>query len=125
MIMQNPYLAILGLFLFAITLGLAFVVLSHLIGKKKYSQEKMMPYECGINPVGAPRTEFSVKFFLVAVIFIAFDVEVVFLYPWAVLFRDFIRDGLGVFVFTEMMIFIGILAVGLIYVYGKKALKWE
>jgi NADH-quinone oxidoreductase subunit A len=122
---SNPYIAICLIFLFAVILGLSFVVISSLIGRKKYSQAKMMPYECGINPVGEPRAEFSVKFFLVAMLFIIFDVEVVFLYPWAVLFKDFVRSGQGVFVLTEMMIFLGILMIGLIYIYGKKALKWE
>ena len=101
------------------------VILSYLLGAKQATPTKLMPYECGINPTGEPRTEFSVKFFLVAVLFIIFDVEVVFLFPWAVLFQEFIQEGLGVFVFVEMMIFLGILLIGLIYIYGKQALKWE
>jgi len=70
--MDNPYLAVFCLFLFAIILGLTFVLLSYLIGNKKYSKTKMMPYECGIDPVGGPRAQFSVKFFLVAMLFIIF-----------------------------------------------------
>ena len=123
--MNNPYLAIFCLFLFALLLGVGFVIISHFIGQKRPSTAKMMPYECGIDPLGAPRAEFSVKFFLVAMIFIVFDVEVAFLFPWAVLFKGFMKAGLGGLVFAEMMIFMGILLMGLIYVYGKKALKWE
>lgn len=121
----NPYIPILMLFGLAALLGGIILGLSHLLSPKKMTPEKGLPYECGINPLGSTRHPFSVKFYLVAMLFILFDVEVVFLYPWAVLYKDFVKAGLGPFVFIEMLIFLGILAVGLAYVYGKRALKWE
>ena len=84
-----------------------------------------MSYECGLDPIGSARERFPVKFYLVAMLFILFDVEVVFLYPWAVLFKEFVRSGSGIFVFTEMLIFLGILVAGLLYIYGQRALDWE
>ncbi len=114
------------LFALAALIGGAILALSHLFSpRSKMSEEKGMTYECGLSPVGNARHRFSVKFYLVAMLFILFDVEVVFLYPWSVLYRDFVRSGLGGFVLIEMGIFLGILVVGLIYVYGRKALEWE
>ena len=74
-------------------------------------------------PVGDARVRFSVKFYLVAMLFIVFDIEVVFLYPWAVVFRDLLRKGS--FIFTEMMLFVGVLLIGLIYVWRKGGLEWD
>lgn len=122
---MNEYLNLIGLFLFAGLVAGGFVTLSHYLGKKKKTPEKGLPYECGIDPVGDPRRKFAVKFCVVAMIFIIFDIEVVFLYPWAVLFKEFVAAGLGSFVFIEMMVFLGILAVGLAYVFGRKAIEWE
>ena len=122
---MNPYIPLLLLFAFATLIAGGFLGLSHLLGPKKQSAEKSLPYECGIDPVGEPRERFSVKFYLVAMLFILFDVEVVFLYPWAVLFKDFVREGAGVFVLVEMSIFLGILVVGLLYIYGRRAIDWS
>ena len=82
-----------------------------------------MPYECGLDPVGNARMRFPVKFFIIAMLFILFDVEAVFLYPWAIVFRQF--NQFKGFVFLEMAVFIGILLVGFIYVWKKGALEWE
>ena len=120
-----PYLSLLFLFAFAGLIGGGFLLLSHLLGPKKKGLEKDLPYECGVNSVGSARERFSVKFYLVAMLFILFDVEVVFLYPWAVLFKEFVRAGGGLFLFIEMAIFLGILVVGLIYIYGRRALEWK
>lgn len=119
------YLPLFFLFLFAVLVVGGFLVLSHLLGPKKRNFIKELPYECGINPVGSAKQKIAVKFYLVAMLFIVFDVEVVFLYPWAVLFRDYVQAGFGTFLFIEMGIFLGILVLGLIYVYGQRALKWE
>ena len=89
------------------------VLLSTLVGKHRYSREKFQPYECGMTPTGDARERFSVKFYLVAMLFILFDVEAVFLYPWAVLLKE-----LKMFGFWEMMVYIGIVLVGLFYVWG-------
>lgn len=122
---MNPYISLLMLFAVAGLMGGTILVLSHLLGPRKKGVEKGMSYECGINSGKGSRERLSVKFYLVAMLFILFDVEVVFLYPWAVLYRDFIRAGSGLFVLIEMLVFLGILVVGLLYIYGRKALRWE
>lgn len=122
---MSPYIPLLMLFAIGLALSGGFILLSSVIGKKKYNREKMGPYECGLDPIGSPRQRFSVKFYLVAILFILFDIEVAFLYPWAALFNDFKAAGLGMFVFVEMMIFLGVLALGLIYVFNRRALEWE
>jgi NADH-quinone oxidoreductase subunit A len=106
---------------FAIALGLATVIvlLSQFVGQHKSGLAKMSPYECGVQPIGDARGRFSVKFYLVAMLFILFDVEAVFLYPWAVILRE-----LKMFGFWEMMVYIGIVLVGLFYVWKKGVLDW-
>jgi NADH-quinone oxidoreductase subunit A len=98
----------------------AIVALSALLGKHRPSQTKLQAYECGITPTGDARQRFSVKFYLVAMLFILFDVEAVFLYPWAVVFRE-----LKMFGFWEMLIYIGIVLVGFFYVWKKGVLDWS
>jgi NADH-quinone oxidoreductase subunit A len=95
------------------------LLLSSLIRPSKYSEEKLIPYECGENPVGSPWIQFNIRFYVFALIFIIFDVEVAFLVPWAVVFKK-----LGMFAFIEGLIFIAILAVGLAYVWAKGDLQW-
>jgi NADH-quinone oxidoreductase subunit A len=123
---MNPYIPLLLLFAFAATIAGGLLILSHLLSpKRRTSPEKALPYECGIDPVGSTRERFSIKFYLVAMLFILFDVEVVFLYPWAILFKEFANAGWGLFLFIEMAVFLGILVVGLIYIYGRRAIEWE
>jgi NADH-quinone oxidoreductase subunit A len=93
--------------------------LSWLLGKRKPTRAKMSPYECGMTPVGDARARFSVKFYLVAMLFILFDVEAVFLYPWAVILRD-----LKMFGFWEMLVYIAVVLVGFFYVWKKGVLDW-
>jgi NADH-quinone oxidoreductase subunit A len=95
------------------------LLLSSLIRPSKYSAEKLISYECGENPVGSPWVQFNIRFYVFALIFIIFDVEVAFLVPWAVVFKK-----LGMFAFIEGLIFIAILAVGLAYVWAKGDLQW-
>jgi NADH-quinone oxidoreductase subunit A len=123
--MLGAYLPILVLVVVAVLFGLASLTFSSLIGQKKPSAVKLAPYECGCEPVGNARDRFSIKFYLIAMFFILFDIEAVFLYPWAVVFKKFIRAGSGVFIFTEMLVFIVILFVGYIYIWKKGALEWE
>ena len=123
--MNNPYLSVLILIGIALAFSGAFIGISALLGPRKPTQEKLDPYECGMPPLGDARERFSVKFFLVAILFILFDVEAVFLFPWAVLFRDFQKMGMGVFIFWEMTAFLLILVLGLVYVWKRKALEWE
>lgn len=117
--------SLLFLFLLAAGASAAIVGLSVIIGRRKGPKERSIPYECGLDPVGKPRTRASLKFFLVAVLFIIFDVEVVFLYPWAIVFKDFVKQGQGTLMFMEMAVFLGVLALGFIYVWGRGALEWE
>jgi NADH-quinone oxidoreductase subunit A len=100
--------------------SIGILVATTFIGPKKSFPEKMEPFECGEHQLFSPKLRFSVKFYLVALLFVIFDIEAVFLYPWAVLFKE-----LGLFGFVEMMIFIAVLAVGLIYVWKRGALEWE
>ncbi len=95
----------------------AIVSLSWLIGQRKPTRAKMSPYECGMAPVGDARQRFSVKFYLVAMLFILFDVEAVFIYPWAIILRDLKKFGLW-----EMLVYIGIFLVGFFYVWKKGVL---
>ena len=118
--MLGAYLPILVLVVIAVAFGLGSVIFSTLIGPKKPSAVKLAPYECGCEPVGSARERFSIKFYLIAMLFILFDIEAVFLYPWAVIFKR-----LGVFGLMEMGVFIVILFVGYVYVWKKGALEWE
>ncbi len=104
----------------ALALSGTIVLLSTFVGKHRYNRVKMSPYECGMIPVGDARERFSVKFYLVAMLFILFDVEAVFLYPWAVLLKE-----LKMFGFWEMLVYIGIVLVGLFYVWKKGVLDWS
>jgi NADH-quinone oxidoreductase subunit A len=118
--MIGAYFPVIILVGVATAFGLGSLIFSSIIGPKKYSKVKMAPYECGCEPVGSARERFSVKFYLIAMLFILFDIEAVFLYPWAVLYRK-----LGLFGLMEMGVFILILLVGYIYVWKKGALEWE
>jgi NADH-quinone oxidoreductase subunit A len=113
------YLPLLLHFGIAFLLAVAIVVLSWLVGQHKPGLAKLSPYECGVQPIGDARGRFSVKFYLVGMLFILFDVEAVFLYPWAVILRE-----LKMFGFWEMIIYIGIVLVGLFYVWKKGVLDW-
>ncbi len=100
--------------------GLVFVNISKWLGPKRPTEEKLSTYESGMEPVKTARERFSVKFYLVAMFFIVFDIEIVFMYPWAVQFRN-----LGWFGFVEMMVFLLVLLVGLVYIFRKGALRWH
>ena len=120
------YLPILIHVLFALALAVVIVVLSTLVGKHRPSRAKLQPYECGVTPTGDAREPFSVKFYLVAMVFILFDVEAIFLYPWAYIFKDLARDAATKwFGFVEMMFYVAILLVGYIYLWKKGALDWH
>lgn len=106
--------------LFAGALAGAMLAIGEFMGPKRLTQVKLEPFECGSSPIGPQRQRFSVKFYLIAMLFIIFDVEVVFLYPWAVVFRD-----LGLFGLVEMTFFIFILAAALVYVWRRGALEWD
>ncbi len=117
---MNEYIPVVIMLFLAAATAVGMLVATTLIGPKKKFADKMEPFECGSSPIVSPKLRFSVKFYLVALFFVIFDLETVFVYPWAVLFRD-----LGLFGFVEMMVFIGILAVGLVYVWRRGALEWQ
>ena len=102
------------------------VILSTFVGQRKRTRTKLMPYECGKDPVGSARERFSVKFYLIAMIFILFDIEVIFLVPWAAVYKVLAAQGpaMRTFAYLEMMIFIGLLFVGYIYIVKKGAFDW-
>lgn len=117
---MNEYAGIGILFLFSVVVGGTILLLNWLLGpKQKQSAKKSAPYECGVEPFELPRGRFSIKFYVSAMLFVAFDVEVLFLYLWAVLFRE-----LGWLGFVEMSAFLVVLAGGLAYAWRKGALKW-
>lgn len=123
--MESPYFAIGVVCAFGLLLGAGFIALSALIGPKRPTKAKLAPYECGVDQPRAPRRRFAVHFFLVAMLFLIFDVEVTFLFPWAILVREFKAAGLGGFIVFEGLMFIAVLAVGLLYVWKRGALDWE
>lgn len=122
--MQSSYLdtyaPLLLMFLLACGLAGALVAVSTLVGRHKRTREKDQPYECGIRPTGDAREPFSVHFYMVALVFILFDIEAIFLYPWALVYRD-----LSLFGFVEMVLYIVILLAGYIFLWKKGALDWD
>src|SRR5260370_15906899 len=121
------YLPVLLMFVVAAGFAVTSITLSQLVGQRKRTRTKLMPYECGKDPVGSAHERFSVKFYLIAMIFILFDIEVIFLVPWAVVFKRLASAeyGLRNLVYFEMLLFIALLAVGLIYVIKKGAFDWS
>jgi len=119
------YLPIVLMFVVAFGFAAGNVLLSQLVGQHKATRTKTMPYESGKDPVGSARARFSVKFYLVAMIFILFDIELIFLMPWAVVFRKLVvEDGLRWLAYAEMMIFVALLLVGYIYIWKKGLFEW-
>jgi len=120
------YLPILLMFIVAGGFAVGNVLLSQFVGQRKRTRTKLMPYECGKDPVGSARERFSVKFYLIAMIFILFDIEVIFLVPWAAVFKSLASqsDAMRWFVYLEMMVFVGLLLAGYIYVVKKGAFDW-
>src|SRR5216117_3072716 len=112
------YFPILLMFVVAAGFALTFIGLSQLVGQRKRTPTKLMPYECGKDPVGSARERFSVKFYLIAMIFILFDIEVIFLVPWAVVFKTLASPAFGMrtLIYVEMMVFVGLLLAGYVYV---------
>lgn len=132
--MAVDYGPVLVALLVGLALGVIFLVLAMLLGPKHESAEKLAPFECGSEPIGSPRVRFSVKFYQVAILFLVFDIESAFLYPWAVLFRKLSCTGqvvsntcLGTvtaFGFVEMLVFLAVLVAALAYTWRKKAIGW-
>jgi NADH-quinone oxidoreductase subunit A len=113
----------------ALAVGFAglFTALAVLIGPKATNPDKLKPFECGSEPIGSPRGRYSVRFYQVAILFLVFDIEAAFMYPWAVLYNQLSHVGgqISVFGFVEMLLFVAILVVALAYVWRKKAIGWD
>ncbi|MDT5159675.1 MAG: NADH-quinone oxidoreductase subunit [Acidobacteriota bacterium] len=121
----SDYLPIALMFIVAVGFAGGNVLLSQLVGQHKATRTKTMPYECGKDPVGSAHERFSVKFYLVAMIFILFDIELIFLLPWAVVFRDFVvKYRYGTLIYVEMMTFVALLLVGYVYIRKKGMFEW-
>src|SRR6516162_9418106 len=114
------YFPVLLQALIAMALAAGLLTVSYLLGKRVRNRVKDTPYECGITPTGDARERFSVKFYLVAMLFILFDIEAIFLYPWAVVYRE-----LKMFGFIEMLIFVVLILSGFFYIWKKGALEWS
>ena len=118
--MISTYLPALVMFIIAAVFAIALFTLTSVLGTKKMTREKAIPYESGMDTEGANQVRLSVKFYLTAILFVVFDIEAVFMYPWAAIFRQ-----LGWFGLLEMFAFITVLAITLVYAWKKGALEWE
>ena len=123
--MAVDYTPVLVTILFGIGFSVLFTILAMTLGPKHVSAEKLATFECGSDPVGSARERFGVKFYMVALLFIVFDIESVFIYPWGALLRDLHGEGLGWFAYFEMLSFMATLAIGLVYVWRKGALEFN
>lgn len=123
--MDNNYLALILMILTGLGFGFVSLKAHEFLGPKKPTHEKRTTYESGMEPVKSAHERFSVKFYLVAMLFILFDIEVVFMYPWAVTYTSFFESGNGGFALFAMLLFIVTLLVGYIYILKKGALKWD
>ena len=118
--LPSEYLPILIFIIIALAFGLGALLIGTVFRLKKPYFEKLMPYESGITPTGEPRNRFAIRFYIIAMLFVVFDVEAIFIYPWAIVF-----DKIGIYAFIEMILFIVILLVGYIYAWKKEAFRWD
>ncbi|MBU4321207.1 MAG: NADH-quinone oxidoreductase subunit A [Thermodesulfovibrionales bacterium] len=118
--LPSEYLPVLIFIIIATAFGLGALLIGTIFRLKKPYFEKLMPYESGITPTGEPRTRVAIRFYIIAMLFVVFDVEAIFIYPWAIVF-----DEIGIIAFIEMVLFIGILLVGYIYAWKKEAFQWD
>jgi NADH-quinone oxidoreductase subunit A len=124
--MLENYFPVLVFILVGLAFGCVPILLGWLVAPNRPDSEKLSPFECGFEAFEDARMKFDVRFYLIAIIFILFDLEIAFLVPWSVLFKDIVAsDFMRMFGFIEMMIFIGILAIGYVYAWVKGALDWE
>lgn len=118
--MLAEYLPTLLFLIVATGIGIALIIVGNVLGPKRPSDEKLSPYECGFDAFENARMPFDVRYYLVAILFIVFDLEIAFVFPWAVVFRE-----LGVFGLVEMGVFLTLLVIGFVYVWKRGALEWE
>jgi NADH-quinone oxidoreductase subunit A len=118
--MLGEYLPVLLFLIVSTGIGVALLIVGAVLGPKRPGADKLSPYECGFEAFEDARMKFDVRYYLIAILFIVFDLEIAFVFPWAVIFRS-----LGVFGLVEMGIFLGLLVLGFAYVWKKGALEWE
>ena len=125
--MLENYLPVLIFLIIGTLVGIGPILVGFLLGPHKPDSEKLSPYECGFEAFEDSRMKFDVRYYLVAILFIIFDLEIAFLFPWAVVLKDFVAEdgGSGLFIFLAMMLFLAVLVVGFIYEWKKGALEWE
>jgi NADH-quinone oxidoreductase subunit A len=123
--MTHSFIPILLMLFAAVALAAVFLGLNWVIGRHQRNPSKLSAYESGVPMLDTNRKRVNVRFYQIAMLFILFDIEAAFLYPWAVIYRDASRGGAGMFLFGEMLIFIALLGVGYVYVWKKKAFDWK
>jgi NADH-quinone oxidoreductase subunit A len=124
--MLETYFPILVFVLVGVVFGVAPILLGWLLGNRKPYAEKLSPYECGFEAFEDARMKFDVRYYLIAIIFILFDLEIAFLFPWAAIFKEIVQnESIKWFGFVEMVVFVAILVVGYVYAWAKGALEWE
>ena len=123
--MTYSFIPILLMLIAAVALGAVFLSLNTVLGKKQRNPAKLAPYESGVPLLDSNRKRMNVRFYQIAMLFILFDIEAAFLYPWAVIYRDAARGPSAWFIFGEMLLFILLLGVGYVYVWKKKAFDWK
>ena len=125
--MTNSYIPILIMLFVAVALGAVFLSLNWMLGRHQRNPSKLAPYESGVPLLDENRKRVNVRFYQIAMLFILFDIEAAFLYPWAVIYRDatVTPNGISWFIFMEMLVFVLLLGVGYVYVWKKKALDWN
>jgi NADH-quinone oxidoreductase subunit A len=123
--MTNSYIPILILLIVAAGMGAFFLGLNWILGRHQRNPSKLAPYESGVPLLDVNRKRVNVRFYQIAMLFILFDIEAAFLYPWAVIYRDAVRGPAAWFIFGEMLVFMLLLGVGFVYVWKKKVLDWK
>ncbi len=124
--MLENYFPILVFILVGVAIGVLPILLGWLVAPNRPDSEKLSPYECGFEAFEDARMKFDVRYYLIAIIFILFDLEIAFLFPWATIFKEIVETpAIKLFGFVEMMVFIAVLVVGYVYAWAKGALEWE
>ncbi|MGM0578011.1 MAG: NADH-quinone oxidoreductase subunit A [Myxococcota bacterium] len=122
----EPYVPVLLIALIAVGMGAIILILSSLLGPRYPTKTKGLPFESGVDPIDSPRHRFSVKFYMTAILFLIFDLEVVFLFPWAVNYHDWLADeAFAGIAFGSMAVFVVVLSLGLLYEWKRGAMTWE
>ena len=123
--MTHSFIPVLIMLALALVIGVVMLGLSWFVGRHQRNPSKLSPYESGVPLLDVNRKRINVRFYQIAMLFILFDIEAAFLYPWAVIYRDAAAGTQGMFLFGEMLVFIALLAVGYVYVWKKKAFDWK